>query len=179
MGSKEFRESKQAQGRLSEEEKVRENLLLFEKRRMAEKVLTFNKEAEDKLAAGEKISQALKQWFVRARAGSGKDGTGLLCGLKGVDLDEKVASLRGKALTVRLGEEPDGYAPWLAQQDKTAKATPDVPMSEAVPEVDATLTTYDYLETETTLLPIAGTQQPLAVTRPRRGCCSSHASMMD
>lgn len=61
MGSKEFRESKQAQGRSSEEEKVRENLLLFKKRRMAEKVLTFNKEAEDKLAAGEKISQALKQ----------------------------------------------------------------------------------------------------------------------
>jgi hypothetical protein len=52
-------------------------------------------------------------------------------------------------------------------------------MSEAVPEVDATLTTYDYLETERTLLPIAGTQQPLAVTRPRRGCCSSQTREHD
>ena len=100
---------------------AKERLLQFKKRRMAEKVLAFNAEAEDKLAAGEKISQALKQWFVRARAGSGKDGTGLLCSLKGVALDEKVASLRGKALTVPLGEEPDGYAAWLAQQDKTVR----------------------------------------------------------
>ena len=76
-------------------------------------------------------SQALKHSFVRAR-------TDKVCHLKGAALDEEVARLRGKALVIRVGEEPAGYSVWLASVAKDKEAEPtEALMAPAGGEADA------------------------------------------
>jgi hypothetical protein len=122
VASTEFRAAKEAQGRSAGDAEAAEQLKLFKERRLTGRVLNESASAEAKLAAGAKVTQALKQSFVRAR--TGKPVT-----LKGADLDAKIAALRGKALALTLGEEPDGYAEWPIQQVEETEAAKEAALA--------------------------------------------------
>ena len=117
LGAAEFRESKESTERSAVEADAAEKIKGFKKRRLSERVLNESAEAEDKLAKGVKVSQALLQSFVRARTNEPVKE-------KGTDLEKKVDELRGKPYAVRLGVEPDGYQGWLATQAKDTAEGP-------------------------------------------------------
>ena len=109
--------------RSAEEEKEAEKVKLFKKRRLDERVLADNATVDELLAKGEKISLKLKESYVRAR-------TDKPVPEKGDTLSARFDELKSKPVVVRLGEEPDDYPTWLAQQ---AKAQPVPPVLEAAP----------------------------------------------
>ena len=101
VSSREFRATKEAQGTSATDAAAALKLKGFKTRRLALRVLEENTLAETRLAAGDKLSQALTVAYIRAR-------TDKPVGLKGEEaLLRGLEAVRGKPLAIRTGMEPD------------------------------------------------------------------------
>eukprot|EP00966_Prymnesium_polylepis_P332638 7388122-Prymnesium_polylepis.2 len=115
VGCEEFRAQKTATSRSAAEAEVAEREAGYKKTRLNERVLSESEEAEKKLEAGAFVSQALLVSYVRAR-------TDKPVAEKGDVLKQRADQLKKKSYAIRLGEEPDGYQAWLAEEAAKAAA---------------------------------------------------------
>jgi hypothetical protein len=116
LGHKEFREGRNSQTQSAANKEAVEKLQQFKKRRLNERVLEENKEAESQLATKGAIStQTLMQSFVRARTNEPMTATGDVLKLR-------VTALKNKPIVIPLGMEPDGYTEWKQAEVAAAAA---------------------------------------------------------
>eukprot|EP00966_Prymnesium_polylepis_P320045 7376436-Prymnesium_polylepis.1 len=116
IGGKDFREQKESQTQSTANKEAAEKLQQFKRRRLNERILEENKEAEKQLVAKGVIStQTLMQSFVRARTNEPVSATGDVLKLR-------VTALKNKPIAIPFGMEPDGYAAWKQSEVAAAAA---------------------------------------------------------
>eukprot|EP00966_Prymnesium_polylepis_P318565 7358073-Prymnesium_polylepis.1 len=114
--SKEWRESKTAEGKSAEDKEEAARITVFKTRRTDMKVLELNATAEGNLTSTDYPSNEEMIAFIRARTNKPVPQTEKTATL----LKAKVETLRNKPVIVKVFMEPEGYQEWLQKEEAAA-----------------------------------------------------------